>query len=240
MHAEIIKLIVAYTLLGALVFTVIITCLSLIGLVKFAVEKQQSKLFGTLIVQLVVIGIGGFSNTLKFDAGKVEKEVQRPAVQAAQVATDKLNTQVQLTDRLLLTDQIQEELLKGLKPKAAKLARQLMAEAKQRDIDLRILSGFRSAKEQDELYEQGRTKPGIKLTNARGGFSISNTGLAFDVGIFRNGRFVNDDPAYNIIGEIGKKLGLIWGGDRQYLFGPDPSHFETADAQSVLRSSHEH
>lgn len=40
--------------------------------------------------------------------------------------------------------------------------------------------GFRTVEEQDELYAQGRTKPGLKVTNARGGQSQHNFGLAID------------------------------------------------------------
>ena len=65
-HAEFIGLIVAYTFLGAFIFTVLITCLSLVGIVKFADQSQQRKLFGILIVELVVVCLGFFSNFLTF------------------------------------------------------------------------------------------------------------------------------------------------------------------------------
>jgi len=74
-HREIIKLIVAYTLVGALVFTVAITCLSLIGLIEFADKKQQSKLFYALIIELVVLSVGFFGNYLSFDSRKAEEKV---------------------------------------------------------------------------------------------------------------------------------------------------------------------
>jgi hypothetical protein len=50
---EFIPFIIACTLAGAFVFTVIITCLSLVGWVKFADSSQQKKMFYILIVQLV-------------------------------------------------------------------------------------------------------------------------------------------------------------------------------------------
>ena len=49
-HASIIQLIVGYTLTGALVFSVIVTCLSLVGWIKFADQAQQNRLFIVLIV----------------------------------------------------------------------------------------------------------------------------------------------------------------------------------------------
>lgn len=43
-----------------------------------------------------------------------------------------------------------------------------------------IYCGYRSTKEQDELYKVGRETPGSKVTNARGGQSFHNYGRAID------------------------------------------------------------
>lgn len=75
-HAQLIRLIVGYTLVGALVFTVIITCLSLVGWIKFADQAQQTKLFGVLIVELVIISVGFFGGLLKFDPQQVEQKIR--------------------------------------------------------------------------------------------------------------------------------------------------------------------
>jgi hypothetical protein len=55
-------------------------------------------------------------------------------------------------------------------------------------IFLRVTSGFRSYEEQNEIYAKGRTVPnnagklpGTVVSNARGGQSVHNFGLAFDV-----------------------------------------------------------
>ena len=48
-------------------------------------------------------------------------------------------------------------------------------------VRLRFSYTFRTFEEQDSLYSQGRTKPGNKVTNAKGGQSIHNYGLAFDI-----------------------------------------------------------
>lgn len=74
-HAQLIQLTVGYTLAGALVFTVIATCLSLVGWVKFADQAQQNKLFAVLIVELVVISVGFFGGLLKFDAKPIERRI---------------------------------------------------------------------------------------------------------------------------------------------------------------------
>lgn len=120
--------------------------------------------------------------------------------------------------------------LERLQPKAAELARQLVSKAKEKSIEIRIISGLRTIEEQEALYARGRTQPGLKVTTPRR--SVHNTGLAFDIGIFKEDRYVNDSPDYNTVGQIGKELGLIWGGDWKIA---DPPHFETADAQDALR-----
>ena len=69
------QLVVGWTLVGGFVFTVIVTCLSLIGVVKFADPKQQGMLFKALVLQLVV-GVGGkFAGALRFDAAAVGADV---------------------------------------------------------------------------------------------------------------------------------------------------------------------
>ena len=53
---------------------------------------------------------------------------------------------------------------------------------------VRIAQGLRTFAEQDALYAQGRTKPGAKVTNAKGGQSIHNYGLAVDIYPVINGK----------------------------------------------------
>src|SRR6266481_8941828 len=74
-HQELIRLTIAYTLAGAFVFTVVITCLSLVGWIKFADKKQQQKLFTCLVVQLVVVGVGFFTGFLRFNVSKVANDL---------------------------------------------------------------------------------------------------------------------------------------------------------------------
>jgi hypothetical protein len=74
-HVEIVQLAIAYTLLGALVFTVVITCLSLVGIVRFANQEQQRRLFAALILELVVGCVGFFFNFLKLDPTAVSRNI---------------------------------------------------------------------------------------------------------------------------------------------------------------------
>ena len=75
MSSELIKLIIAYTFTAVLVFTAVITALSLIGKVRFAEQAQQRTLFRVLIVELVIVSIGFFGGFLKFDANEVQREI---------------------------------------------------------------------------------------------------------------------------------------------------------------------
>jgi peptidoglycan L-alanyl-D-glutamate endopeptidase CwlK len=67
---------------------------------------------------------------------------------------------------------------------AARRALQSLAAA---GITAKIISGTRTYAEQDALFEIGRSKPGNRVTNARGGESNHNFGLAWDIGIWVDG-----------------------------------------------------
>jgi peptidoglycan L-alanyl-D-glutamate endopeptidase CwlK len=85
--------------------------------------------------------------------------------------------------------------------------------------------------EQDELYAQGRTKPGRKVTWTRKSKHID--GLAFDIAICKAGIpswdvkvDVDKDgvPDYLEAAAIGEKLGLVSGA--RWKKTPDYPHFE--------------
>lgn len=78
-HVETIQLAIAYTLLGAFVFTVVITCLSLVGVVKFANPQQQRRFFVALILELVVGCVGFFLDFLKLDPTAVSRNIASSA-----------------------------------------------------------------------------------------------------------------------------------------------------------------
>mgnify|MGYP006921351730 CR=1 FL=1 len=88
----------------------------------------------------------------------------------------------------------------------------------------KVISGTRTYAEQDELFSHGRTKPGPKVTNARGGQSNHNFGCAVDIGLFKDGDYLEDSPLYLEAGPIGKSVGLTWGGDWKSI--KDYPHFE--------------
>ena len=75
MNTELLQLTIAYTFSAVLVFTAVITALSLIGKVRFSDPSQQKTLFRVLIVELVIVSVGFFGDVLRFDAKEVQREI---------------------------------------------------------------------------------------------------------------------------------------------------------------------
>jgi peptidoglycan L-alanyl-D-glutamate endopeptidase CwlK len=91
------------------------------------------------------------------------------------------------------------------------------------DIKLRVTQSLRTYAEQDDLYAQGRTKPGRIVTNAKGGFSWHNFGLALDVVEILDGQ-ANWQTDWEEIARVGIGLGFSWGGNFKSF--KDKPHFE--------------
>ncbi len=115
-------------------------------------------------------------------------------------------------------------LLKEVQP----IARALVQKSASYGIQIKIISGLRSYAEQDELYAQGRTKPGLKVTNARGGHSNHNFGIAFDFGVFEGSKYLTASEKYKAVGVLGMDLGLEWGGNWKTIV--DQPHFQLRPA----------
>lgn len=99
---------------------------------------------------------------------------------------------------------------------------------------IRITQGLRTFKEQDNLYAIGRTKPGKKVTNAKGGQSVHNFGFAVDICLVIDGKTAswdtvkdwdNDQIAdwYECV-KIFTKYGWDWGGNWKKF--KDLPHFD--------------
>ena len=102
--------------------------------------------------------------------------------------------------------------LNSLDPYVSYLARKFIELSKINNFDIIINVAFRSWDDQDKLYASGRTKPGEKVTNARGGDSYHNWGLAFDATPIENGRISNDIIKFKKMGKLAEQVGLEWGG----------------------------
>lgn len=128
-------------------------------------------------------------------------------------------------------DERSENNIRTLLPRVQPYARALIIQCAKQGIRIVITSGSRTYAEQDELYRQGRDKPGKRVTNARGGQSNHNFGIAFDVTIFDAIGPVYESPAYKAVGAIGESIGLSWGGD--WISNSDEPHFELKPAWAV-------
>ena len=98
---------------------------------------------------------------------------------------------------------------------------------------------LRTFAEQDALYAQGKTKPGAKITNAKGGQSYHNYGLAIDI-VLLVGNAASWDTKSDFDGDgksdwqevvaIFKKHGWEWGGDWKFT---DMPHFQKTLGKSI-------
>ncbi len=77
-------------------------------------------------------------------------------------------------------DKISLQRIDKLHPKLREEVKQIVANIEKRGVNIRITQGLRTIEEQNALYAQGRTKPGKVVTNAKGGHSYHNYGLALD------------------------------------------------------------
>ncbi|WP_028530523.1 M15 family metallopeptidase [Paenibacillus sp. HW567] len=114
-------------------------------------------------------------------------------------------------------------------------------------VPILITQGLRTIAEQDELYAQGRTKPGAIVTNAKGGYSYHNYGLAIDFALLLpDGSSVSWDMKRDgdkdqiadwlEVVQQAKLLGFEWGGD--WTSFKDYPHFQMSFGLSLagLRS----
>ena len=85
--------------------------------------------------------------------------------------------------------------LELLKPKVQELAEKLISECKNLGRQIIVTQTLRTIEEQDALYAQGRTRPGNIVTKAKGGYSLHNFGVAFDICPVVNGKAEWNDNA---------------------------------------------
>lgn len=122
----------------------------------------------------------------------------------------------------------------SLDPKAREKFLPFIAEAKRLAASMGYsyiaISGNRGETEQNDLYAQGRTKPGKIVTNARFGESNHNFGVALDFGVFIGNQYIDENYpekstiVHRIVAEIAEKYGIQWGGSWKSI--KDYPHFE--------------
>lgn len=126
-----------------------------------------------------------------------------------------------------LFDRRSERSIRSLLPCAQRAARAFLRKVTDAGIEARIISGSRTYLEQEALYGRGRFgNPGPVVTNARGGQSNHNFGIAWDIGVFDSGRYLSDSALYDEAAAIGMSRELEWGGNSAIF--RDPPHFQLA------------
>lgn len=128
--------------------------------------------------------------------------------------------------------------IEDLHPDLQPLCQRFLERCAERQVDVLITCTWRSNEEQDALYAIGRTKPGKRATNARGGQSAHNHTItyghvggdrpvpaarAFDAVPLLYGKPCWEDPrdddndwtndfGWRIMGEVAAEVGLDWYG----------------------------
>jgi len=119
--------------------------------------------------------------------------------------------------------------IEKLHPSVRAKAERLLAICKEADLPLLITDTLRTKEEQDKLYAQGRTAPGLIVSWAKGSDyeSPHQWGLAFDFCKNVKGGEWIDSKFFGTIGELGESIGLEWGG--RWVKKPDRPHLQDKD-----------
>ncbi len=140
----------------------------------------------------------------------------------------------------------------GLYPPFLAALRKFEAQLVAAGLDFWLTMGFRSFEQQNGLYAIGRTVPGHIVTNAKGGESWHNFGLAADYACDAHPEKPGLQPtwdmtipsvraAYAHYGAVALGCGLEWGGSWERF--PDFPHVELSyglqlrDAQNLYAAS---
>jgi len=115
-----------------------------------------------------------------------------------------------------LLDRSNRNMASGTHKVVRESALEIIRRAYKEGIYVQISEGHRPNGRQNDLYAQGRTKPGNIVTNARGGQSWHNYGVAVDFFLTSNDgskALWTVNNKWRRAAAIGKSLGFEWGGD---------------------------
>lgn len=101
---------------------------------------------------------------------------------------------------------------------------ELIKRLKSSGYQVLVTQTLRDSEYQNYLYAQGRTRPGSVVTNAKGGSSMHNYGLAFDICQNIKGKEYANDKLFADSGQIWTEMGGVWGGNFKSI--KDTPHFE--------------
>mgnify|MGYP000670995844 CR=1 FL=1 len=125
----------------------------------------------------------------------------------------------------VISNEFLPSILRNVHPKLAEKATQIVSLAQAENYQLRITQGLRTFAEQDKLFAK---RP--KVTNARGGFSFHNYGIAVDFAFVVNGNLSWDEKLYKNIGRWASRVGLEWGGNWHFV---DLPHCQLPNMTSI-------
>ncbi len=134
------------------------------------------------------------------------------------------------------TRTLNSQRLARVHPRLAELGLRLIDLCAQAGVAVLITQGLRTVQEQDDLYAQGRSNPGKIVTNAKGGQSWHNFGLAFDIVVLDSvgkAEWDTAHPGWKEAAKIGKSLGLEWGGDWKSF--KDLPHFQLVNGLTLAK-----
>lgn len=130
--------------------------------------------------------------------------------------------------------------LAGVHPKLVIAAHAIMDAMRTLGHPMIVTDGVRTLARQQELYAQGRTTPGVIVTNTDGIIHKSNHqphddgyGYAVDMTFLdRDGKPTwSDSCPWDLYGAMVRVLGLVWGGDWKSI--QDRPHMELPDRKTV-------
>lgn len=152
----------------------------------------------------------------------------------SELASSAFDTEYEkLKGELRTFDRRTEQKISSLSIRAQRDAREFMARALSRGVNVKIISGTRTYHEQNQLFRQGRYgNPGPVVTRARGGQSNHNFGIAWDIGIFReDGSYSTNQADYDAVAEYAVGP-LVWGGNWRSF--KDSPHYQLPTANIQL------
>ncbi|EAD7568621.1 alkaline phosphatase [Listeria monocytogenes] len=137
-----------------------------------------------------------------------------------------------LTEAWLIEKANRKLNVSGMNKSVADKTRNVIKKMAKKGIYLCVTQGYRSSAEQNALYAQGRTKPGAVVTNAKGGQSNHNYGVAVDLCLYtsdgKNVIWESTTSRWKTVVSAMKAEGFEWGGDWKSF--KDYPHFELYDA----------
>lgn len=101
--------------------------------------------------------------------------------------------------------------LEGVHPTLKAKALKMIELAAEEGVTIRVSQGLRTFDEQNALFGK---RP--KVTNAKGGQSSHNYGVATDFVVYVNGKVTWDVEYYKSIGRWASQVGLTWGGNWRF------------------------